>query len=127
MRRIFTLALVSSAILISAFRLISIDEVVSALKTGNAAGISKYFDNTVEITLPGKSSSYSKSQAEVIITDFFNNNPVKNFELMHKGENAGSIYCIGTLITKTGSFRTTVFMKQKGGVYTLQEIRFETR
>ena len=127
MKRIFTLALVSSAILISAFRLVSIDEVVSALKTGNAAGISKYFDNTVEITLPGKSSSYSKSQGEVIITDFFNSNPVKNFELMHKGENAGSIYCIGTLVTKNGSFRTTVFMKQKAGVYTLQEIRFETR
>ncbi len=127
MKKIFTAASVSLAILCSAFSLVSIDDVVNALKTGNAAGISKYFDNTVEITLPGKSSSYSKSQAEVIITDFFNNNPVKNFELMHKGENAGSIYCIGTLITKTGSYRTTVFMKQKSGLYTLQEIRFETK
>ena len=127
MKKFFTAASVSLAILCSAFSLVSIDDVVNALKTGNAAGISKYFDNTVEITLPGKSSSYSKSQAEVIITDFFNNNPVKNFELMHKGENAGSIYCIGTLITKTGSYRTTVFMKQKSGLYTLQEIRFETK
>lgn len=105
----------------------SIDEIVNSLRTGNATEIAKYFDNTVEITLPDKSNSYSRSQAEVVLRDFFNNNPVKTFDIIHKGENAGSQYCIGTLVTKNASFRTTVFMKQKGGRHTLQEIRFETR
>ncbi len=76
--------------------------------------IAKYFDNTVEITLPDKSNSYSKSQGEMVLKDFFANAPVKSFDVLHKGENAGSQYCIGTLVTKNGSYRTTVFMKQKG-------------
>ena len=126
MKRIFTL--VSVLAVLTSFSLFSsIDEIVAALKEGNAAGIAKHFDNTVEITLPDKSNSYSKSQAEVVLRDFFNNNPVKSFTILHKGENGGSEYCIGTLVTKNATYRTMVFMKQKSNMQMLQEIRFETK
>lgn len=126
MKRFFTL--LSVLAIASSFTVyVGIDEIISALKAGNATEIAKYFDNTVEITLPEKSNSYSKSQAEVVLRDFFSNNPVKSFEILHKGENAGSQYCIGTLVTKNASFRTMVYMKQKGSRQTLQEIRFENQ
>ena len=104
-----------------------IEDIVTALKNGNANQVASYFDKTVEITLSQKSNTYSKSQAEMVIRDFFSNNAVRSFNVIHKGENAGSQYCIGTLITKSAQFRTTVFMKQKGDRQTLQEIRFENR
>ena len=126
MKRIFILT--SACFLLSSFFLISgIDEVINALKTGNTAQIARSFDNTVEITMPDKSNSYSKGQAELVLKDFFTNNPVKNFEVIHKGENSGtqSQFCIGVLYTRNGTYRTTVFMKQKGDKQFLQEIRFE--
>lgn len=124
MKRFFTL--IAMAALMSSFAVLSsIDEVVAALKTGNAPAIAKFFDNTVELTMPDKSNSYSKSQAEMVLKDFFSTNGVKSFEVLHKGENAGSQYCIGTLNTKSGSFRTTIFMKLKSEKQFLQEIRFE--
>jgi len=126
MKRFFTL-IITTALLSSFTLFISIDEVVNGLKNGDAAQIAKYFDNTVEITMPDKSNSYSKNQAEIILRDFFSNNGVKDFTVIHKGENAGSQYCIGTLVTKNGSFRTTVFMKQKNDKQLLQEIRFENK
>jgi hypothetical protein len=104
-----------------------IDEVVAAMRSGNSTLIAKYFDDLVDISMPDKSNTYSKSQAELVLKDFFTNNPVKKFEIIHKGENAGSQFCIGTLYTKNGSFRTTIFMKQKGGGQLLQELRFENR
>jgi hypothetical protein len=104
-----------------------LNEVINALKAGNSAEISKYFDNTVEITLPDKSNSYSKSQGELILRDFFANNTVKGFTIIHQGENSGSQYCIGTLLTKSASFRTTIYMKQKGDKQMVQEIRFEVK
>ena len=120
------LTVIASGILLSSFTLFSgLDDVVNAMKTGNTNQISKYFDNTIEITMPDKSNSYSKSQAELVLQDFFSANAVKGFEVVHKGENAGSQYCIGTLVTKSGSFRTTIFMKQKGDRLLLQELRFE--
>lgn len=126
MKRFFTL--VATTVLLSSFTFfISIDEVVTAMKNGDAAQIARFFDNTVEITMPDKSNNYSKNQAEIVLKDFFSTNGVKTFEVIHKGENAGSQYCIGTLVTKNGSFRTTVFMKQKNDKQLLQEIRFENR
>ncbi|MBK6634090.1 MAG: DUF4783 domain-containing protein [Chitinophagaceae bacterium] len=49
----------------------------------------------------------------------------KSFTVIHKGENSGSQFCIGTLVTKTASYRTTIFMKQKGDKQVLQGITFE--
>ena len=126
MKHFFTLSVL--VIFLSSFvKFIGIDDVIAAMKTGSSAAVAKYFDNTVEISMPDKSNSYSKSQAELVLKDFFATNAVKGFEVIHKGENAGSQYCIGTLVTKTGSYRTTIFMKQKGDGQVLQELRFENR
>ncbi len=120
----FVLAASLTAML-TAFAGTSFTEVVNALKSGNAAEVAKYFDNTVEITLPDKGSSYSKSQAELVLRDFFTSNPVKNFEVIHKSENSGSQYVIGSLTTNNGNFRTTIYLKQKGDKQLVQELRFE--
>lgn len=123
----FLIAAILMASLPSFISVAGIDEVVAAMKSGNSSMVAKYFDNMVDISMPGKSNSYSKSQAELVLKDFFTSNPVKSFEIIHKGENAGSQFCIGSLQTKNGPFRTTIFMKQKGEVQVLQELRFENR
>ena len=126
MKLLFTLSIVAG--LLSSFvSRVGIDDVISAMKSGNSSLVAKYFDASVELSMPDKSNSYSKSQAELVLKDFFATNAVKGFEVIHKGENAGSQYCIGTLVTKTGSYRTTIFMKQKGDGQVLQELRFENR
>ena len=126
MKLLFTLSLIAG--LLSSFvSRVGIDDVISAMKSGNSSQVAKYFDASVELSMPDKINSYSKSQAELVLKDFFATNAVKGFEVIHKGENAGSQYCIGTLVTKTGSYRTTIFMKQKGDGQVLQELRFENR
>jgi hypothetical protein len=104
----------------------TIDEVIGALRSGDADGMSKYFDDNIELTLPVKSDSYSKAQAQVILKDFFGNNGVKGFELKHKGDSPGGHYCIGTLQTKSGNFRAHVFMKTKGDKDVVKELRFQS-
>lgn len=112
-------------ITVCGFTIISFTEVVSAIQSGNANEVAKYFDSTVEITLPGKSNSYSKSQAELVLYKFFNTHEVKSFDIIHKSESAGSQYCIGNLSTNNGVYRTTIYMKQKGEKELVQELRFE--
>jgi hypothetical protein len=125
MKSVLTSFLVIAMVTMSSFAQPgTIDEVIGALRTGDADGLSKYFDDNVELTLPVKSDSYSKAQAQVILKDFFVNNGVKGFELKHKGDSPGGHYCIGTLQTKSGSFRAHVFMKAKGSKEVVKEIRF---
>lgn len=123
MKKFLKYGLIGLLFFLSSF--ISIDDVVSAIKAGSASQISKFFDNTIEITLADKSNTYSKSQGELVLKDFFNNNAVNGFEIVQKGENAGTQFIIGNLATKNGSYRTTIFMKQKGDKQLLQELRFE--
>jgi hypothetical protein len=103
----------------------SIEQVLVALRTGNATELSKYFDSRVDISLPNKSDNYSRNQAEMILKDFFASNEVKNFVVKHKGENNGSQFCIGLLQTRNGNFRTKLYMKQKNGQQVVQEIAFQ--
>ncbi len=103
----------------------SIDEVIGALRSGNSSELSKFFDDNIDLTLPDKSDSYSKAQAQLIVKDFFSNNGVKGFELKHKGESPGGHFCIGTLQTSAGNFRTNVFMKMKNNREVIRDIRFQ--
>lgn len=100
-------------------------EITGSLKSGNASSTAKYFDNTVDINLPGKSNSYSKKQGELVLREFFSGNTVKDFSVIHKSESSTSQYFIGNLNTNNGVFRTTVYLKQKGDKQIIQEIRFE--
>ena len=126
MKRLFTILLLSSVYMLSSFTTQNaIDEVINALRAGNSAQLSNYFDDNVELTLPDKSDNYSRAQAQLIVKDFFNNNVVKGFELKHKGESPGGHFCIGTLQTNAGNFRTNVFMKTKNGREVVKEIRFQ--
>ena len=127
MKSILGLAVLTFSLVLVSFSrpTFSIDEVAYAMRSGNAGQLSRFLDSRVDISLPEKSDTYSKSQAEMIIRDFFITNGVQNFQIKHKGENGGSEYCIGVLQTHNGDYRTTLFMKQKGDKQLLQELRFQ--
>ena len=131
MKSILGLAVLTLSLVLVSFRpsftraSFSLDEVAYAMRSGNAGQLSRFLDSRVDISLPEKSDTYSKSQAEMIIRDFFVTNGVQNFQIKHKGENGGSEYCIGVLQTHNGDYRTTLFMKQKGDKQLLQELRFQ--
>lgn len=103
----------------------SIESVIGALRNGNTSELSRYMDGNLDISMPNKTDTYSKAQAVLILKDFFARNGVTGFEVKHKGDNKGNEYCIGMLNTKSGTYRTTVFMKADGGKQLIKEIRFQ--
>lgn len=103
-----------------------LEDVINALRSGNATELSRYVDDNIEIALPDKTDSYSRSQAVMVLQDFFKNNGVRSFDVQFKGENGGSQFCVGKLVTHSGSYRTTVFMKTKNSRQLVKEIRFQS-
>lgn len=103
----------------------SLDAVMAALRKGSSAELSRYFDARIDVSLPDKADNYSKKQAELILKDFFASNPVRSFTVKHKGEMNGSQFCIGSLQTRNGNFRTKLYMKKKGNIEVVQEIAFQ--
>jgi uncharacterized protein DUF4783 len=103
-----------------------IKNVRTAMKTGSSKELVKYINNTVELTFDGAKSSYSKTQAEFILKDFFKKYPPKDFQYIHQGASRqeGLKYVIGKYTYENGSFRVYMLFKQFKGVYLVDLIDF---
>lgn len=102
------------------------DNIVSAFKNGDAVAVAKNFEGNVEITIKTGTTSYSKSQGEMVIKNFFASHKPKSFTVAHEGTSPqGSKYFIGSLTSSAGNYRTYVYAKTVKNELVIQEIRFE--
>lgn len=103
-----------------------IADVAAAIKSGNASSVAAYFNSSLDLTVPGNDGTYSKSQAELILKDFFSSNPPKSFSISHQGSsNDGSQYGIGSYVTASSSYRAYFLMKKSGSSFLIQKLEFE--
>jgi len=107
-------------------RPMQLDAVVEALGKGDAYTVSGFFDNTVELVLPGVDDILPKAQAKQKLVAFFEANPASAFTRVHGGTSTGEdgAYIIGTLTTDTGVFRVYVYGRG-AGTPIVQELRIE--
>ncbi|NDK54925.1 DUF4783 domain-containing protein [Pontibacter fetidus] len=89
------------------------DGVKSAMKAGSSKDLSRNFSSVVELTLSGKdATSYSNTQAEFVMKNFFSKNAPVDFTYSHQGSSdKGQQYAIGTYTSKAGSYTVLVRMK----------------
>jgi hypothetical protein len=79
---------------------------------GDAQQISKYFHSTVDMSVLGQEGYFSKVQAVPILSDFFKNNPPKEFTVKQGGSNSENTkFSIGTYESATGSFKIYYVVK----------------
>jgi hypothetical protein len=98
---------------------------IDALKSGNTAELSKFFNSSIELAILNQEDIYSKQQAELIVKDFFAKHVPTNFVILHKGGKEGSQYAIGNLTTSTGSYRVTILIKQRENKPYIHQLHFE--
>jgi hypothetical protein len=96
-----------------------------AIKSGNAAELSKYMNSTVELLLLEKEDFYKKAVAETILKDFFNEYHAKEFVIRHQGARNDAQYAIGNLETEKGSFRVYILLKKVDQELLIHIIRIE--
>jgi hypothetical protein len=99
--------------------------IFDALKSGNSIQLSKYFNTSIELAIPGKEDIYSSQQAELILKDFFSKHVPSGFTILHKGGKEGSQFAIGNMNTSKGAFRVTMLIKIKDNRYYIHQLRFE--
>jgi hypothetical protein len=104
----------------------ALDDIGAGIRSGNVNTISRYFDESVTVKIAGSQSTYSSSQAEMILREFFGKNNPKSFEIEHTGGGNTSKYAIGSLVTTNGSYKAYFMVKLiRDNTYLIQEIRFE--
>lgn len=102
-----------------------IGQIKETIKAGSAKELGRYLNQTVDVMIDEKMESYSKTQAEFVLRDFFKIHPPSEFNIIHQGSSkGGQPFAIG--LYKSGEETYRVFMKVKtiDNAHLVHEIRF---
>lgn len=102
-----------------------IADIGNALKSGDSSSLAAYFNSSIELVVIEKEGIYSKDQAEIIVSTFFNENKPSKYTALHQGGKPEATYVIGNLETSTGNFRVYYLVKDEGGSKLIYQLRFE--
>lgn len=101
------------------------NDIIKALKSGNAELISKYFDSFIDLKLPEKDEikNMGKNQASIAWKAFYNDNAIKGFDLTSQREIGGTMYIAGKLKNNAKGFNITIMAKVTGDNYGIISVR----
>lgn len=102
-----------------------LDAIKEAVKAGSAKETSRFFNQNVDVTIDGDLQTYSKTQAEYVLRDFFKNNPPTSFAFNHQGSSKGGLYfAIGEYVSNQKNYRVWMRIKNINNNYLIHEISF---
>jgi hypothetical protein len=102
------------------------NDIARLIKNGNSSELAKHFNVTLQLTLPGNEGRYSRTQAELIIREFFSKYPPKSFDISHQGSSSdGSKYYIGVYKSNKTTFRSYFLIRQVSEKALIHQLRFE--
>ena len=99
--------------------------VIQAVKKGNASEIDPFMNSKVELVIPGKSGVFSQEQAHFILKDFFKDNRVQSFEMLHHGTRQNATFAIGRYSCNNGTYRMYFLVKRSNDHSVIHQIRIE--
>jgi len=88
------------------------EEMITAMKGGDADQFIKYFDNTIDIKMPNSDEmkGVPKAQAASTLKSFFADNGIHQFDVTSQRELGGTMYITGKLVGTT-DFNLTAMIK----------------
>jgi hypothetical protein len=96
-----------------------------AVKAGNAAELSRYFNNVIELSILDNSNIYSKIQAERILSNFFMSNQPIDFKILSERESRNSKIIVGKMKTEKSEFRISYILSEIGGTTLVNKFQIE--
>lgn len=102
------------------------ERLAKLISAGDATQLSVYFNPSIQLTTPGKQGVYSKSQAKMILSDFFDNNKPTSATIKSKGNNEnGAQYVTLELNTETGVFKVNISYRGADDRLRIHELKIE--
>jgi len=101
-------------------------EISKALQTADYELLSTHLNNSVDLMLPAREGTFSKTQCVMILKDFFHKHQPESFTIKHKGNSTDkSVYAIGMYKTKEETFRLYLLLKKTSGHSLIHQMHFE--
>ena len=100
--------------------------IAKAIGGSNAKALGRYFNEMVDLNIPGFKGNYSKTQSERIIQSFFTKYQVRSFSVSKQGNSQdGSKFNIGALDTGNKKYRVYYLYRLAGSVYRIFQFQIQ--
>ena len=92
-------------------------EIGLAIKQGDAHELASYFDKQIDLTFSDKTATYSKTQAEFVLRNFFVKTEPSAFSELQRGisPSNNTRFLIGHMNSSNGIYKVYLFFIQKKG------------
>lgn len=99
---------------------------VKLFSDGNVEEISMYFNPSIQLTTPGKEGVYSRAQAKMILSEFFDANKPIAAALKSKGNNEnGAQYISLEINTANGIYKVNIAYRGSSNKLKIHELKIE--
>lgn len=100
------------------------NSITKYLKAGDAASLSSWFADNLDVTIISSQRNCSRNQARQILRTFFSAYTPRSFEVTHKASEANKKYLIGVLNAGGELFQVTIYAisPSSGGTYKIQQL-----
>ena len=95
------------------------------IEAGDSEKLSAWFADNLELDITGSVNSCTRSQAKLIMKNFFNNNTPKKFSIIHQSGRPPMSYAVGSLSAGADKFRVIIYVRTDEGKNSIQQLRIE--
>lgn len=118
--------IISLVMLLSASQQEALDNVKNGFARNDSEMVLKSTESKLLMNVLGKESVYSKTQASLVLSEYFKQYPKGSFNYVFQSPgNDDGLFGIGTYKSQSKSFRVTVHFKKAGSKLTLENLSIE--
>lgn len=113
------LALISAFLLIFSLRVDAQDAaadtamlpIIASIQAGDADSLAMFFNQRVELSIPGFTAISSRNQAKMMLYTFFKNNKPTDFSIISQNQSNSGLFIVGTMSCDDKWFRVSYLAK----------------
>ncbi|QNL49108.1 DUF4783 domain-containing protein [Olivibacter sp. SDN3] len=127
MKRLIVLICLLSNIVMHTFASIDIvDDIARCFATGNSKELAVHLSSTISLSLLEENNTYSKSQTEILLRNFFDKHNFRGAKITHRMEpNANNWYVVLETNTVSQQYRVSISLKNFNSKYLITDIRID--
>lgn len=102
-----------------------VTSISDAFVKGNVSLLENVLDTNIDIAIPQKSGKYTQQETAALMKEFFQQNQVSSFKVVHKADKNGKGFLVGKYFTDSKEFRVNITYTIKPENIYIQSIRIE--
>jgi len=104
-----------------------LDNLILSLEIKNGEEISKYFNSESEIIIDNKSHKGNKYQQSKTLDNFYNDNNINKFNIIHKGDSENNIiYILAEYSSNNDLYKILLILKNKNNSYIIEKFKIDS-